>query len=155
MPHPEWLSLFTNRRHLARTLSHLLVLGLVMLADGWVLVRVARRSGVYLALALEAAVAVVAVIIVGSTIVRQIGVLRTDAFEGQYRPREFARLAAVVTAAVLLVLPGFVSDAVGMMLYLPPGRQLFMTGFVLRNRDELPTVYEYLKLAVFSDDAPQ
>jgi UPF0716 protein FxsA len=126
-----------------------------MLADGWVLVRVARSSGVYLALAIEAVVAVVAVIIVGSTVVRQIAVLRTDAFEGQYRPREFARLAAVVAAAVLLVVPGFVSDAVGVILYLPPGRQLFMVVFVRRNRDELPTVYEYLKLAVFSDDGPQ
>ena len=152
MTQPEWLVMFTTRRHLTRILSDLLLLSLIMLADGWVLVRLARTTGVYLALALEAGVAIVAVVVVGSSINKQILLLRRSALNGEYRPTEFARLAAMVVAATLLVLPGFAGDGLGVLIYVPPGRHLFMTLFLRRYRHRLPAVYEYLTMSVYSDD---
>lgn len=149
---PEWLVLFTSRRHLARFLSDVLTLGLVMLIDGWFLVRLARLYGVYLALALEGIVAIAAIVIVGSSISKQIRHLRTDARDGTYRPSGYAELATLVVAATLMVLPGFASDAIGVLLYLPPGRQVCRALFERRHRERLPVVYEYLKLSVFSSD---
>jgi len=151
VPHAEWLSLFTSRRHLGQFLSDILVLGLAMLADGWVLVRISREVGVYFALALEGAVAVVAVLVVGSTIHHQIQRLQRSARRGDFQPKEFALLAAYVVAGVLLVLPGFATDALGILIYVPPGRTLFVALFVRRNRERIPVVYEYVKLSVYSD----
>ena len=152
MPQPEWLAAFTSRRHLAQFFSDILLLGLLMLADGWILVRVARAVGVYLALALEASVAIAATVVVGSSIVQQIRTIRAAARDGSFRPAHYAVLAAYVVAAILLVLPGFASDVVGALIYLPPGRYLFVWVFLRRTGSRLPVVYEYLKLSVYSDD---
>ena len=149
---PEWLVLFTSPKHLFRFFSDVLALGLIMLIDGWFLVRLSREHGVYLALALEGIVAIVAVVIVGSSISKQIRHLRNEARDGAYRPSGYAELATLVVSATLMVLPGFASDAIGALLYLPPGRQVCRAIFARRHRTRLPVVYEYLKLSVFSSD---
>ncbi|TVR71780.1 MAG: FxsA family protein [Spirochaetaceae bacterium] len=148
----EWLVLFTSRKHLATFFSNLLLLAIVVLADGWILVNVARRIGVYAALALEGAVALAAVIILGNSINHRIRVIREEARAGFFRPARYARLASVVTAAILLILPGFASDVLGLLIYYPPGRLLFSAFFLRRHRETLPVVYEYLKLSIFSDE---
>ncbi|MEX2444948.1 MAG: FxsA family protein [Alkalispirochaeta sp.] len=155
MPQAEWLSLFTSRRHLVQFFADILLLSIAMLADGWILVRVAREVGVYLALALEAAVAPAAVIVVGSTIHHQIQYLYRSAWDGDFRPKQYGLLAAYVVAGVLLVLPGFATDVIGLLIYTPPGRTLFVALFIRRNRERIPVVYEYFKLNVYSDgDGP-
>jgi len=121
------------------------------MADGWLLVRISRAVGVYFALALEGTVAVVAVLVVGSTIHHQIQRLQRAARQGDFQPKQFALLAAYVVAGVLLVLPGFATDAAGLLIYIPPGRTLFVALFVRRNRERLPVVYEYFKLSVYAD----
>ncbi len=151
----EWLVLFTSRRHLARFFSNLLLLAIILLADGWILVNVARRTGVYAALAIEGAVAVVAMIVLGNSINHRLRIIREEARSGWFNPQRYARLAAVVTAMILLVLPGFAGDLLGLLIYYPPGRLLFSWVFLKRHRDTLPQVYEYLKISIFSDDAEE
>lgn len=151
----EWLVLFTSRRHLAAFLSNLLILGIIILADGLVLVHVARRTGVYAALALEGAVAIVAIIVLGNSINHRIRIIRQEARLGVFRPHRYARLASVVIAAILLVLPGFAGDILGLLIYYPPGRFVFSAIFLRRHGEALPRVYEYLKLSIFSDDGPE
>jgi UPF0716 protein FxsA len=124
---------------------------MAMLADGWILVRLAREVGVYLALALEGTVALVAVVVVGSTIHHQLQHLRRSAHLGDFRPKQYGLLAAYIVAGVLLVLPGFATDIIGLLVYIPPGRNVFVTLFVRRNKDRIPVVYEYFKLNVYSD----
>lgn len=127
-----------------------------MLADGLLLVRLARTSGVYLALALEASVAVAAMVVVGSTISRHIRRLRAEAHAGRYNPYRYALLATCIAAGVLMVIPGFVSDIVGLAIYLPPGRHLAAWILHRRNREGFGLAYEYLKLRIFSvDEQPE
>lgn len=147
----EWLVLFTSRKHVAAFFSNLLLLAIIVLVDGLILVSVARRIGVYAALALEGAVAVVVVVILGNSINHRIRTIREEARAGFFRPHRYARLASVLTAAILLILPGFASDILGLLIYYPPGRFLFSALFLRRHRDILPMVYEYLKLSIFSD----
>lgn len=149
----EWLVLFTNRKHLATFFSNLLLLAIVLIADGWILVNVARRTGVYAALALEGAVAIAALVILGNSINHRIRIIRDEARAGFFRPQRYARLASVVTAAILLILPGFAGDILGLLIYYPPGRLLFSAYFLRRHREILPVVYEYLKLSIFSDES--
>lgn len=148
----EWLVLFTSRKHLATFFSNLLVLAIIVLADGWILVNISRRTGIYAALALQGSVAFIAVIVLGNSINHRIRIIREEARAGYFRPQRYARLASVVTAAILLILPGFASDLLGLLIYYPPGRLLFAALFLRRHRDILPRVYEYLKLSIFSDD---
>jgi len=149
---PEWLYLFTRRSYLVRSFSIMTGLAILMLADGLLLVRLARQTGVYLALALEGGVTIVAAVILGGTIHTLIRKIRDDALNGSVVPRRYGRLAAVVSAAVLLVLPGFVTDAAGLLLFLPPGRYIYSALFIRLNRDAIPGIYEYLKLELFSPD---
>lgn len=150
--HAEWLVFFTSRRQLAAFFSNLLFLAVIVLADGWVLIQVARPLGIYAALALHGSVAIFAIIILGNSINHRIKDIRSDARSGFFRPHRYARLAAVVIATVLLILPGFVSDGIGLLIYYPPGRIIFSWLFLRRYRESLFEVYEYLTLAVFSDD---
>jgi UPF0716 protein FxsA len=147
---PEWLYAFTHRSHLIRFFSLLTGVSTLVLADGLVLIRLARVSGAYLALALEGAVTLVALVIVGSTVNGLIRTIRHDAHTGTYRPLRYARLAGAVIAGVLLVVPGFVTDIAGLLLYLPPGHHIFAALFVRRNAAGLERVHEYLTMEIFS-----
>ncbi len=149
---PEWLLRFTNREQLAFLFADMLVLAMLMLVDGWILVLVSRRIGVFASLAAHGAVAIVAAVVLGNSIHHQLSRIRREAREGRFRPRHYARLLAVVIAAILLIIPGSASGALGLILYLPPGRHIFGWLFVRRYRDTLAVVYEYFKLGVFSDD---
>lgn len=149
---PEWLVRFTSRDHLATLFSDLLLFSLLLLADGWVLVMTSRHVGVFASLAWHGSVAIGAAIILGNSIHHHLRRIHREARTGEFRPRHYGRLLAIVIGAVLLVIPGFVSDALGLVLYLPPGRHLFGWIISATHRETLHTVYEYFKLAVFSDD---
>jgi UPF0716 protein FxsA len=151
VPRSEWLALFTSRRHLTQFFADILLLAMAMLADGWILVRLAREVGVYLALALEGVVALAAVIVVGSAIHHQLQLLHRSARSGDFRPKQYGLLAAYIVAGVLLVLPGFATDVLGALIYLPPGRNVFVALFLRKNRERIPVVYEYFKMSVYSD----
>ena len=150
---PEWLFAFTHRSQLIRFFSLLTGLSILVLGDGLVLVRLARVSGAYLALALQGAVTVVAAVVVGSTVNGLIRKIRFDAKEGTFEPRRYARLAGAIIAGVLMVVPGFITDVAGLVLYLPPGRHFFAALFVRRNVAGLQRVHEYLTMEMFSTAA--
>lgn len=123
-----------------------------MLLDGWILVRVARSNGVYLALALEGVTAIFALVVIGSSIHRHLDRLYEEARKGRYVPTSYARLLTLVIGGILMVLPGFASDGIGLIFYLPPTRRICMW-FALRViRNRLPEVDEHLKLQLFSSD---
>lgn len=125
-----------------------------MLVDGLLLVRAARIWGVYLALAIEASTALLAALIVGSSLSRIVRQLRREAYHGHYVARHYAQLYTVIIAATLLWLPGFAGDLLGLILYLPPGRQLFALWLAHRSGETLRSVYEYLKIDLFSTTSP-
>lgn len=147
---PNPLIYMTSRDQLFRFFSGLLLFGLLLLADGWLLVRVARRWGVYLALAAEAGTAIIAAVIIGSSIHTHLERIRRGSIAGTFVPYDYARLAGTVTAAVLLLLPGFAGDILGILIYTPPGRYLFAWLFLLRFRITLQELYEYYTLEVYS-----
>lgn len=50
--------------------------------------------------------------------------LQSEASQGANPGRELIHGALIVVAAILLIIPGFVSDIVGLLLFLPPLRDL-------------------------------
>jgi UPF0716 protein FxsA len=111
----------------------LLVLPLVEL---FVIIKVAEAIG-----ALLTVVLLVGTSFVGGAIVRRAGArawesLRSATATGGAPPRDVVDGAIMLLGGVLLVIPGFVTDAIGLLLVLPFTRRLArwaVAGFVLRR----------------------
>jgi UPF0716 protein FxsA len=142
-----------DRTNLFRFFSNLLGLSVLLLVDGWILIRVARHFGIYLALALEAIPALAAFIIVGGSIHRHLVGIAGNVREGRYDPNAYGTLFTGIAAGVLLVLPGFATDALGLLLYVVPSRFLFVRLIVARLGDQLSVIDEHVKLMLAEDDA--
>lgn len=140
-----------DRGNLARLVSLLLLLSLLGLADGYLLVQASRRFGVYLALALEAATALLAIAIVGTSIHSKLRRIRRVISRRNVPVLLYGETLVLVLSMVLLVSPGFLSDLIGVVIFIIPLR----TGLgwlVARSWDrQLREAHEYLKMRVFSD----
>ncbi len=132
---------FVSRLFLA-----LLFLSMLGIADGYILLTFGEHYGKHLVLAAAASTGLFALFFLlnsaGTTVLR----IRRDVAADIFPRREYARLAGLLASGVLLLLPGFFTDAVGILVYLPPMRRL--TGHVLTARHGafLREAYEYLKI---------
>jgi len=109
-----------------------LVLLIVPLAEIAVFILVGERIGVGYTL-----LGVFITAIAGSILLRVQGFgvitrIRHDLDKGVLPGRELAHAAMIVVAGILLLTPGFVTDALGLLLFVPPIRDLVMH-FMLRN----------------------
>jgi len=129
-----------------RVLFVLLLASLVMIADGYVLILVSRFIGIYLLLALEAATGLIAVIAILSSYRHTVTRVREAVRKGQYPSADFRTLSCLWVGAICLVLPGFVSDALGIVVLIPPVR--WGVGFWIErsSRGGFEELYQYLKL---------
>ena len=65
---------------------------------------------------------------------------------GSYPRDEFSLLAGSIIAGVLLITPGFITDALGLLFALRLFRRLTGTLVTGRMEDRLKELYEYMKL---------
>lgn len=59
--------------------------------------------------------------------------IKTETAAGRVPDREMVHGAMLVLAAILLIIPGFVSSTIGLLLFLPPVRD-FVWKYFVRNR---------------------
>jgi UPF0716 protein FxsA len=140
-----------DRGFLARLISILLLLALLGLADGYLLVQVARRFGLYLALALEGATALGALGIVGASIHAKLRRIRRHISFGNVPTLLYGETLVLLIALGLLIAPGFVSDALGVVLFVIPLRTFFAWTLSRIWERQLAEAHEYLKMRVFTD----
>ena len=129
-----------------RALFILLLCSLLMLADGYILIVVSRSLGIYLLLAIEATTGLIGVLVVLGSYRHVVEQVRAEVQGGRYPEREFRRLGCLLVSAVCLILPGFVTDAAGVLALLPPLR--WVIGFAIERaaRAGLEELYEHIKL---------
>lgn len=120
-----------------------------MLGDAYLIARLAGRFGVYFTIAIAGVTGLIAIPFILSSARGGLLRLETQLREGAYSRREFGDLLSVVIAGVLLVVPGFITDALGLVIFLQPLRRGL--GIVLaRVLDrQLRLSYEYLKMKHF------
>jgi UPF0716 protein FxsA len=118
-----------------------------MLGDGFLLVVAAQRYGVYRTLGIVASVGLAGMLVALGAIDATLVKLKDKVSRGVYPRREFAQLAALIVAGVFVIIPGFLTDAVAALLYLPPFRGLIGALIVRPLRHRLKDAYEHLKLA--------
>lgn len=144
---------FFDRDFVVKTLLTLLLISLLLLADGFVLVVLSRLYGVFFMLAIEATVSLIGCAVVIDAINRQLARLRNKIREGVYPNVEYCHVAAALLAGLLIVVPGFVSDVVGFLVLVPGLRYLVGLGLTLPLRGQLRQAYEYLKMHEFEESA--
>ncbi len=138
-----------ERDSVVKLLFILLLCSLLVLADAFVLYLAARLFGIFLVLAVEAGFSLIASFVVIDAMRHLIGRIRASVREGSYPLRLFRTAVGCLVGGILLVLPGFASSALGIVVSLPGIRYLagrLMTG---RSGVELSKVYEVLKLREF------
>ncbi|MFW6337495.1 MAG: FxsA family protein [Alkalispirochaetaceae bacterium] len=140
-----------DRGTLARLVSLLLILSILGLADGYLLVQVARWLGVYLALAAEGAVAILALGIVGTSILSKLRRIRRHISFGRVPTLLYGETLVLLISLGLLIAPGFITDALGIVLFVIPLRTFFAWTLSRIWREQLNEAHEYLKMRVFSD----
>jgi UPF0716 protein FxsA len=60
--------------------------------------------------------------------------------------QEFINLTSVLAASILLLTPGFITDTMGFLLFVPALRDRFGRWVLAKTRTDLKELYEYLKL---------
>ncbi len=130
----------------ARVFLLLLFLSILGIADGYILLTLGERFGKYLLLAATASTGLVALFFLLNSVGLIMTRLRRNVTEGTYPKREYAHIAGLLVSGVLLLLPGFFTDGLGVVLYLPPVRILLGLGITSRYRSFLKDAYEYLKI---------
>jgi UPF0716 protein FxsA len=123
-----------------------LLASLLMLADGYVLIVVSRMTGLYLLLALAASTGLIGLAVVLIAYRTELRYLRRGVAQGRYPRAQFRRLVPLLAAAVLLIVPGFVTDAAGVALLVRPLGWVLGAWVEWRHRDRFRELYEYLRL---------
>jgi len=131
---------------IVRILFRGLLVSLLLLADGYALIIVSRQLGAYLLLAILASTGLVGVTAILTSYRSTLDRMWKLVTAGRYPRAEFRRMASLLVAAALLVVPGFVSDAVGIVLLTRPGG--FFVGAIIerRNHQQFRELYEHLRL---------
>jgi UPF0716 protein FxsA len=129
-----------------RVLFVLLLASLVIIADGYVLILVSRYLGIYLLLAAEATTGLIAVMMILSSYRHTVTLVRESVRQDRYPGVEFRSLSCLWVGAACLIVPGFVTDAIGIAALLPPLRWGIGYWIERRGRNGFEELYEYLKL---------
>ena len=129
-----------------RRLFQGLLASLVLLADGYVLVLVSRHLGVYLLLAILASTGLLGAGFVLAAYRTTLARMWKRVGSGAYPRGELRRVIPLLAAGALLVVPGFVSDAIGLLLLVGPIGWVLGALVERRNRERFRELYEYLRL---------
>lgn len=135
-----------DRSFVIRLLLLLLLLAIPVIGDGLLLLMLAERYGRYLALAMAASTGLISLFFLVNSISSTLRTMQLRIAAAQFPARQYHDLAALVTAAVLLLLPGLLTDLLGLLFYLPLFRSLLGALVCRPFRRRMAEVYEYQKM---------
>jgi UPF0716 protein FxsA len=98
------------------------LLVVLAIAELWVIVEVASAIGVLQTIFLLFAITVVGIWVVKRQGLALLGRMRATIDQGRLPHRELVDGFLILTAGILLIPPGFITDAAGLLLLLPPVR---------------------------------
>ncbi|NBC29554.1 MAG: FxsA family protein [Spirochaetes bacterium] len=135
-----------DRAFVVRLLLVMLLASLIVVADGYALIELSTHLGRYLSLAVVASTGFVGLFFLANSILATLSAVRRHVRTGSFPKRDFARLASLFISAGLIVLPGLVTDLIGIVIYTPPVRLAFGLLMVRSLDSQLWQIYEHVKL---------
>ncbi len=115
----------------------LALLVVLFIAELWVIIQVASAIGVLQTIGLLFAITIIGIWLVKRQGMAVLGRLQATIAEGRVPHRELVDGFLILAAGILLIPPGFITDAIGLALLLPPVRMgiraLMMRSFRRRS----------------------
>ena len=142
----RFLIRFLDRDFVVRALFLVLLYSLVPLSEIILILFVGDLIGRYLTLALAASTGLVGVLIAARQLRSLIAAARAKIRGGVYPGAELVDAAGILVGSILLMTPGFVTDAMGLLMFLPAVRKKVGGMITRRLQRRLVEVYEYLRL---------
>lgn len=128
-----------------RWISAALIVALLALADGYLLIVGSRRIVVYGLLGITGATGLLPLVILGTLYRAELREMRLTVADGNYPVSRFRRMITLLLICGLLLLPGFVSDAIGLLLLIRPLGWVAGAAIERRYRSRFQELYEHLR----------
>ena len=137
---------FLERQFIIRLLLLMLLYSLLPLSEIVLILYMGGVIGKYLTLACAATTGLFGALMAVTQFKRELASLKENIKEGVYPGKEFMGIAGILVGGLLLLTPGFITDMLGLLLFVPVFRNA-VGGLITRRMEKrLKEVYEYLKL---------
>ncbi len=137
---------FFDREFIVKLLLVVLLYSLLPLAEIVLILFVGDMIGKYLTLAVTASTGLLGVLLAMRQLRGLVGAARASIRDGVYPGNEFVEIAGILIGSVLLMTPGFITDALGLLMFVPAVRRAAGRMVTRRLQRHLTEVYEYLRL---------
>ncbi len=135
-----------DRDFMVRALFLLLLYSLLPLAEIVLILFVGDALGRYLTLALTASTALLGALVAARQLRGLLAAARARIRSGEYPGAEFVEIAGILVGSILLMTPGFITDVLGLVMFVPAVRRRVGRMVTSRLQRRLTEVYEYLRL---------
>ena len=137
---------FFDRDFVVRILFLVLLYSLLPLAEIVIILFVGDIIGKYLTLAVAASTGLLGVMVAVRQLRGLLEAARAKIRSGVYPGPEFVQIAGILVGSVLLMTPGFITDTMGLVMFIPAVRRAVGRAITRRLEKRLTEVYEYLRL---------
>jgi UPF0716 protein FxsA len=137
---------FFDRDFIVRVLFFVLLYSLLPLAEIVLILFVGDLIGKYLTLAVTASTGLLGVLIAARQLRGLLAAARLRIHSGEYPGPEFVEIAGILVGSILLMTPGFITDTLGLVMFVPAVRRAVGAMITRRLQRRLTEVYEYLRL---------
>ncbi len=142
----RWLLKLFEKDFIIKVLFLMLLYSILPLAEIFIFLKLGVALGNYLTLAFAASTGLIGVLVAVREFSVNLEGIKRKVKNGDYPGKEFANLIGVVIGAIFLLTPGFITDFMGFLLFVPGIRGLIGNFIAKRMEVRLKEVYEYLKL---------
>jgi UPF0716 protein FxsA len=142
----RFLIRFLDRDFMVRLLFLGLLCSLLPLGEIVIILLAGDALGRYLTLAVTASTGLLGALLAARQVGGLLAAARGRIRSGEYPGDELVEIAGTLVAGILLMTPGFVTDAAGLVTLLPPLRRRVGRMVTRRLQRRLTEVYEYLRL---------
>lgn len=137
---------FFDTGYILRIFLTIMGLSLLPFADLWGVLYLDQYLPRHLLLAGIASTALLGLAITFFLVKRMLNFMRARIRDGYYPGSEFFHFAGLLLAGILLLTPGLIGDAIGLLLLIPTFRAGFARIVARKMENRFKELYEYLKL---------
>lgn len=124
----------------------LLGLSVAVLGEFFIISLISGFWGIYFTLAVAAVTGLAGVFLSYREIAARISLIKEMVSDGVFSEKELIQLAGAIVSALLLLLPGFVTDFFGAIGFFPVIRMVYGRIATWRMTPKLNEIYEYMRL---------
>ncbi len=137
---------FFEHAFITKLLLLALLYSLLPLFETFLLFYLGSILGNYFTLAMAASTGLLGILIALGGTRKNLTILKRKIKDGEYPGHEFVHLVGILIGGVLLLTPGFITDFLGFLLFIPVIQNALGKIFIKAAKIDLKELYEYLQL---------